>query len=227
MNRLRLISLLLIVACGSFTIAFFGRRRQLDTSTVRHPVAAAGDIPDSVRLASFGLFPGRQLVAYVLGGSGCGSCRKPGMRAAFASLRSALQANHSHEFQSFKIIGVAVDELPAGIAYLSGLGLQNFDEISTGEGWQNEQLVKLVWREKTVDAAAPQVVLIGRTMSATLPSMVQSYSRDSVILVVAGHQAIIDWVNNGTQFAPSQEHADSAAISSRKAGTPPHAMPRN
>src|ERR1039458_6633552 len=175
MNRLRLFSLLLIVACGSFTLAFFARRRQLDASTVKPLISTAGEIPDSVRLASLGLFPGRQLVAYVLGGSGCGSCRKPGMKTAFASLRSTLQANHSREFRSFKIIGVAIDELPAGMAYLSGIGLQSFDEISTGEGWQNEQLVKLIWRERTIDAAAPQVVLIGRTMSAVLPSLAQSY----------------------------------------------------
>lgn len=200
MRRVHQLGLLTVLASGSFMLAYAMRREQaapvVGATTTAIPAANA---PDSVRLAAFGIRPGRQLIAYVLVSSHCGYCQRDDTKAALASVRTSLRRAHARDFQAIRVIGVAVNtEVDAGLEYLRSVGMASFDEISAGDGWLNEQIGQLIWRAKTTDASVPQVVVVSRPMTARLGPMAVTYGSDSTLAVVAGPKAITSWVRGGT-----------------------------
>jgi len=96
------------------------------------------------------------------------------------------------------VVGVAINtDLGEGLGYLRGFGLDSFDEITTGGGWQNEEVIRWIQRSRTARAAAPLVIVVTRTMSAQLAPLTVSYSADSVLTVVQGRTALLDWIKSG------------------------------
>lgn len=164
----------------------------------RPPPASA---PDSVHLAAMGVAPGRHLLAYVLVGSHCGYCQREDTKEAIRSIHTLMQRHKRDGFQAVTIIGVGVDaDLREGLAYIDGVGLSSFDEVSVGNAWLNESLVHLVWRGIATEPAVPQVVLVARDLKATINPLLVKYGADSVLRVVNGYNELLEWVRGGVQI---------------------------
>lgn len=193
MLSIRRVSALTLIATCTFVAAFVVRKRQQ-----AHPPAAVPatevTLPDSVRLAKIDLAPGRQLIAFVFGGSKCASCRSPEVKVALTALRDTLHARYDQSYRTVRVVGVAINtDVNEGLEYLQGIGLDAFDEISVGGGWQNQQVVRLVWRLQVAEAAAPQVVIVSRKMTAVLSPMAVHYGNDSLVTAFAGRKALGEW----------------------------------
>lgn len=156
-------------------------------------------VPDSVQLASIGLRPGNQLVAYVFGSSRCGYCQSDAVKSAVAGLRDSLRRYYGSAFPTIAIVGVAVNtDLDEGLGYLKAVGLTHFDEIAIGKGWQNEQVIRWVRRARVAEAGVPLIVVSRRDMTAKLNPISVSYSSDSVVRVLQGRDSVVSWVAHGT-----------------------------
>jgi hypothetical protein len=207
-----------VIACVSFLAAFLIRVRHASTSvaTASRPPT---DAPDSVQLAALGVRPGAQLVAYVFGGSRCGFCQKQETKQAFAALRKVLADRHvaSGSYQTVSVIGVAVNaDLREGLGYLQSIGPDAFDQISTGSGWQNENVIRLMQQQHLSEPALPMVIVVSRYMTAMLAPLRMKYGADTVLKVVQGAQAIADWVRMGADLAARTSQRSSSEAS----GTP-------
>lgn len=152
---------------------------------------------------------GRYLVAYVLVSSGCGYSTEKLAKQALRVVPDSLRAVHGKAFAKVSVVGVALDEdVGDGIRFLNELGMGSdvFDEISVGQSWLNEQVVRLAWREGMAAPLLPQVVLVERQVDArAYPRHIETQS-DSVILSVMGRNDIIAWVGEGVPlaFAPKR-----------------------
>jgi hypothetical protein len=147
-----------------------------------------------------GVRPGRQLVVYLFGGSRCGFCQKRETKDAFRSMRRQLMERYvaSGHYSSLTVVGVAIDDsLTEGVKYLQSFGSGVVDEISVGSGWQNDYMNRLLWRDQIAAPAIPLVIVVSRSMSATLAPLNLTYSADSVVTVVQGSDRIADWVRSG------------------------------
>ena len=145
MKRILPIALFVLVGLASFGLAYTLKTgavtRSQNERTDLPPVTA----PDSVRLRALGFSPGRQVVAFVLISSDCSFCQQADTKAAISSMRNLFRRSNSTEFRSATVVGVDLDsDLKLGLNYVGSLGLDNFDEISVGQSWLNENLVRLV-----------------------------------------------------------------------------------
>ena len=110
---------------------------------------------------------GLNLIAYVITSSDCGWSRLPATLHAVSSIREKLLAAHGKKYAKVSVVGVALDSDPdKGIAFLKEMGRGKiggaFDQIVVGGSWLNEQIVRVVWRERMASAASPQVVVVER-----------------------------------------------------------------
>jgi hypothetical protein len=165
-------------------------------------------VPDSTRLARVDLAPGRQLIAFVLGGSKCASCRSDEVKSAIRVLRDSLHARYDGSYRTIRVVGVAINtDVREGLDYLRSIDLDAFDEISIGGGWQNQNVVRLVWRLRVAEPAAPQVVLVSRGMAAELSPLAVHYADDSIVTAFVGRKALRAWLSNGAATAKPQQPA--------------------
>jgi hypothetical protein len=198
LQRFRQPILFVLLGAASFGLAFLARSsasRHTESPLVASPPSTA---PDSVRLAAMGFKPGRQLVAYVFVSSDCSYCQLRDTKEAITSIRELFRRNNESGFRSATVVGVDLDtDIGAGLGYLNGIGLRSFDEISVGQSWLNENLVRLVWRDKTGPPSVPQVIILSRDMSAKLKPLNLSFGTDSVVGLLTGRKAILKWVQGG------------------------------
>jgi hypothetical protein len=139
---------------------------------------------------------GQELSAYVFASSRCGFCQDKGTKRAVASLRGALATRYGRTFRTIRVIGVALDDdVQDGMGYLSSVGLDAFDEVSVGGGWFNSHHVELIWRGGHGSAMVPQVLLFGRSVSATAEPFLVRYSPDSLVSVLRGRDELLQFVN--------------------------------
>lgn len=202
MTRLRQSILLTTIAGASFGLAFVARSRAPEraVSTTRSGIAPGS--PDSLKLWAMGIRPGRQAVVYVLVGSRCGHCQRTDTKAAIRTIRENIQGSTSSRFPSAAVVGVAIDsDLREGLDYLESVGLRSFDEISVGNAWLNEHLVRLVWRKRAAKPAVPQVVIVSRDMAARFRPFNVSYGDDSVLTVISGRTALLEWAAGGAPLS--------------------------
>jgi hypothetical protein len=178
MSAYRYHALMIVLACVAFVAGFALRQAE------RPAVASEGapmptEASDSARLASIGLAPGRQLIAYVFGGSRCSICRSAEVKQAVGGLKETLRRAHSSSFSTVLVVGVAINtDLKEGLGYLSSIGLDSFDEITTGGGWQNEHVIRWIQRTRTAAASVPLVIMVTRTIDAQLAPLTVSYSAE-------------------------------------------------
>jgi hypothetical protein len=122
-----------------------------------------------------------------------------------ASLSSILRSRHDSIYSAVKVVGVAVHtDFHEGLGYLESIGLQNFDEISVGSGWQNEHIERLIWRDSTVDSSMPQVIVVRRAMSASINPVTLRYGPDEVMKRVVGLNAIAEFVKSGVPLTSDE-----------------------
>lgn len=149
-----------------------------------------------------GIKPGRQLLAYVFVASRCGHCQRADTRTALRELPRKFKDAAAADFKAADVVVVALDaNVDEGLAYLRTLGVHEFDEISIGRAWLNEHMTWWGWRSKVAEPAVPQVVLVSRDMAASYPPLSVRYTRDSVVAVLSGRNAVVEWVGGGADIA--------------------------
>jgi len=123
---------------------------------------------------------------------------------AVSSIRGKLRATHGKSYAQITVIGVALDSAPdKGIAFLTGIGKDqtdaSFDQIIAGGSWLNEQIVRLVWRERMTEAASPQVLVVERTVITDeyLAKSTIGVRADRVLVNPTGNKEIVNWVTQG------------------------------
>lgn len=178
--------------------------------------------PEPVGLAALGFTPGRQLVAYVFVSSNCSYCQLSDTKAAIASIRPLFRRNNRDGFRSATVVGVDLDaDIGVGLSYLNGIGYGSFDEISVGRAWLNENLVRLVWRDRAGPASVPQVIILSRDMSAKLQPLNLNFTTDSVVGLLTGRKAILRWVDAGaTVQAAAPAPTSEAQLDTTSLGAP-------
>lgn len=205
MTRIRQFSVLIVIGMVSFAATLIAGRKvpERPRQSARN-AALAATAPESVQLAAMGIRPGQQLVAYILGSSRCRSCRDPGTKAAFAAVKPLLQRESGGRYRSVRVAGIAINtDMGEGLRYLESIGLESFDELSTGSGWRNEHVIRLAQLANR-DAEVPAVVVITRTMTARLNPLSVRYGPDSVIAVIVGQQALLDWIRGGANLSSAR-----------------------
>lgn len=88
------------------------------------------------------------------------------------------------------------------LEYLRSIGLDSFDEVSTGEGVLNTHQVNLIWRMGFGSPLVPQVLLVGRDLSATAKPFIVRYSPDSLIASYRGRTEVL--VLAGAAVSPAR-----------------------
>jgi hypothetical protein len=121
---------------------------------------------------------------------------------------------------SIRLVGVAVNtDLDEGMRYLNSFGAGAFDEVSLGDGWQNEHITRLIWRDTTVEAAVPQVIVLTRNMSASIKPMILRFTTDSVIAVILGASELKEFVSR-FDTAHQNQRRESAGVGKVRARGP-------
>ena len=117
------------------------------------------------------------------------------------ALRDSLRHNNAAAFSSVHIVAVAINtDLREGLAYLDSIGFEHFDQVSVGDGWQNQHVVRLIWRDHVAEPEAPQVILVTRAMNARIDPVELTFTPDSVIGAVSGYRALLSWVDAGAHL---------------------------
>lgn len=202
MSGLRRVSFLILLGATAFLCAFAIQRWRNAKASSRLAIPAA-ELSDSAKLAASGIYPGRQMIAYVFGSTRCGYCEEPSLKRAFSGLRDELRKDHKNQFAHVAVVGVAISsDFDEGMKYLREIGLDNLDEISVGQSWRNEHVISLIRYRKVADAGVPLVVVLERSLTARLTPFEENVGPDSVVAVAQGHDAILQWVHEGTPLRP-------------------------
>ena len=147
---------------------------------------------------------GTHLIAFVITASDCGWSSRPATMRAIGGIRQALRSAYGNAYADVSVIGVDLDQdLSGGLRFLAELGDGRlggaFDQVIVGGSWLNEEVVRFVWRERIAQAAAPEIVILERPISAesylsTSTILVQS---DRLLATIIGSAAILQWVRDG------------------------------
>jgi hypothetical protein len=168
-----------------------------------------------------GIHRGQQLVAYVLLASRCAHCQHPELKDAVRELRRRLNRAADSAFGATTVIGIAVEGvIPEGVSYLTSIGLDAFDEVSIGNAWLNEHVSRFAWRDRLIEPAVPQVVLVTRSLDATTAPFSVVLGSDSVIAVLTGRQSVTDWVNRSASISAAVEIARQWRADTARGTTP-------
>lgn len=157
--------------------------------------AMAADTPIAGPFAS-----GQHLAAFVFVASDCGFSAHPTTVDALRQLPGLLRDRAAGRFANVSVIGIALDdEVAPGIGFLQDLQQpgSEFDEISAGNSWMNEQAIRLMWRDGAAAPLLPQVLLVERSVDARMYPRHIEVRADSVILNVVGRDDILRWVGDG------------------------------
>lgn len=201
MTGLQRTALAVILAATAFATAFTVTRatqQTRGTNAARETQRGAATLTDSQQLDVLGIHPGRQLVVYVFGGPGCGYCRRPETKETFRTLKQQLSARHRGQFANIALVGVGVDRsIEKGTQYLSEIGLDHFDEISVGDGWQNEHITQLIRYRRTAEPGMPLIIVLSRPLTARLRPLQVHVGPDTAVVVAQGRNGIANWVKAG------------------------------
>jgi hypothetical protein len=136
-------------------------------------------------------------------------CRAADVKAAIGALRGTLARAYEGRYASITVVGVAINtDLREGLAYLNSIGLDHFDEITTGRGWQNGEVIRWIQRGQAAPAAVPLIVVVTRTMTASIAPLAIVYSPDSVLAVVQGRAALVEWIQTNAPLPRAPEVAE-------------------
>jgi len=149
---------------------------------------------------------GDYLVTYVLLSSTCGICKDKTTQEHLARAVGVIKQNAKSHFAGTSIVAVVIDPDPRAaymyVRRLVKLGAQ-FDQISLGGEWLNDNINKLVWQNAAAGAAVPQLLFFRREIDATAFPEVVDVSADSLLLRITGRNELISWVNSGAPLTIS------------------------
>jgi len=201
---------LVLMSClapGAFAVVFrFERSRIANAETARlRATEVPENAPDSIKLASMGLKAGKQLRVYVLVSSRCGFCQDPQTKLALRGLRKQLRTTHAARYSRISVVAVSVDErITRGLKYLEEIGFSSFDQLSTGEGWLNDDATQLLWKNAYSEPLVPQLLVVERNMDGTPEPLTLSFGSDSLLTIVRGRQELLDWTKSGVPLRYTQ-----------------------
>ena len=158
----------------------------------------------------FAAFNGKHLLAYAVTASDCGWSSSPAGMDALRRLRSALRAAHGDDYARVTVAAVDIDEdVNHGIEFLGKVGGgspgEAFDQVIVGGSWLNEQIVRLVWRDKATTALIPQVILVERDVDTRAYPHTITAGGDRVLATISGVKDIVAWLERGTPL-PASSH---------------------
>ncbi len=159
---------------------------------------------------------GTHLVAYVFTASDCGWSAMPESMEAIGNVRDELRTAHGDSYANITVVGVALDhDVQAGVDFLAkisdGAMDSAFDQISVGESWLNEHVVRFAWRDSSAQAMTPSVVLVERPISTDdyLETSRIDVEEDKFLMSVGGRVAMRTWINSGV---PITSRSDNASV---------------
>ena len=169
---------------------------------------AAARKPDRARhvppVNPFASANGTHLIAFVITASDCGWSKLPATMQAVGSLRAKLRSTYGGSYALVSVVGVVLDkDVQAGLRFVSTLGEGSpdgaFDQLIVGGSWLNEQVVRLVWRERMAQAASPQVLVIERPVNTDsyLSASRIGVQNDRVLVNPIGSAEIVQWIAQG------------------------------
>ena len=134
-------------------------------AAVRYGWLSAEAPRDARYVAHARITPGKERVFVFIGASFCGACRDPGLPPVVERAKLLAQRQAAAGHQTFRAIGVSIDwNQPRGLEMLRRFG--EFDQITAGGNWLNEEAVKYLWRDVPGRPVVPQVILLERTVRA-------------------------------------------------------------
>jgi hypothetical protein len=155
-------TLALIAGAGAaYTLRVANRRMEPDQ--VRSPVGTTAGLSTT----------DTQLVAVFLGSPDCSFSRSDTARALVANAMVHLRSQATERGWRFLRVGVAIARSPVeGARYLRSAG--DFDEIATGNGWENLGAIRYFWNDLPGMPSTPQIVVTRRVIERSVGSMVSS-----------------------------------------------------
>lgn len=156
------------------------------------------------------LIDGNELVFVYIGGTNCGFCNDPTIKAAVIKARSMLAERADAAHRPFSATGVALDyDLKEGLAYLKPLG--PFDQVMLGRDWFNSAVLDLM-ASGGDDAiiGVPQIIVYERTIEHRTGKYTVAPPR---ILARIPGTAIPLWVQGGAQLSEASAEKTTPATS--------------
>lgn len=147
---------------------------------------------------------GPELMLIYIGSSTCRWCNAEELPPAIEELKDELRRKAEAENRSFVSVGLSKDaDVESGLDHLRKMG--RFDEIATGRGWLNGELLRYVFTTHPGKAATPQILVIDRTVAAD-PSTGYSITDEQLVMRMYGLQRIVSWSQAGAPL-PALEQA--------------------
>ena len=194
-------------------------RRAFPVAAVLVFASLAGGAKFSVRSSDSA--PGTQetitrvsLVALLAPGCGCNSM--PAFPKTLETIRREIRRRALAAGARYAAVGVVLSgDVASGVNYLvngvtetgARVEFSPWDEVHAGDSWRNEAMLSLVWSERLVDAAFPQLVLIERQLERSSGHIRVVSTRQTLKLL--GTAAFEQWVAGGMVLP------DSSALASR------------
>lgn len=165
-------------------------------------VARTGPKPPLVN--PFAAAHGRHLVAYVFLASDCGWSRLPKSRKTIGAMRTGMRSVHGAAYAQISVVGVDLDaDLAKGLAFLAEIGGGRvsgaFDQILVGGSWLNDKALRLMWSDKLITPALPQVLVVERSVGADdyISTSRLTVSGDRVVANIVGEIDLWQWATQG------------------------------
>jgi hypothetical protein len=137
---------------------------------------------------------GKQILLVYVGSEDCKASLRPGFARTISAIREVVQAQARVNREPFSTLGVSAGSSPAGgVRYLARFG--QFDEISSGHGWLNDEAMHFVWQTLPGEALVPQIVVIERQLAVLQPGY--GFSNERVLVRVLGVPQIENWLADG------------------------------
>ena len=142
---------------------------------------------------------GHEYVAVVVGSSRCGWSNVESFVAVIDPMLRRLRDQAHDRGTLFTAIGVAVDDVEPGLAYLQRLAA--FDEVAAGNVWLNTGLREYVWGEGRAEPSTPTLVLLERRFADGLEEPLAMTTQ--VLKLIAGADSIVAFVEAGAPLPTS------------------------
>lgn len=157
------------------------------------PLLQVGDLtwstyPNSYRPVADDRAPAQgELLLVVIVSPTCQWSNSPELPTVIEDIKTRLATRAAAASLSFAVVGLAQSDIAEdGLRFLRRFG--RFDELSSGNGWDNTGLVRFMHDKSSVELATPQLVIVERYPGS------DEYFSDSVVGQIMGLENIRRWL---------------------------------
>ena len=115
-----------------------------------------------------------------------------------------MRSTHGSAYAQISVVGVDLDaDLTKGLAFLGQIGGGRisgaFDQILVGGSWLNDKALQVIWSDKTITAALPQVLVVERSVGTDdyLKTYRVTVGSDQVVANIVGETDLWLWARQG------------------------------